>query len=221
MTCGNCEDCAFESTETSNKPIVYEFHLTVKNANIDKFSAACNKLGLKPLLLDLHMQNGSFGTDLMTSSTFKGPYRDAVMEMLDLSGKLKREGFNVIRQKIETVPWHPVAPSKENEQYMRNGQYLESHLGIKCTEFDYAKLNVIAKEHNMHLSKNAFKKTEESIILMSTLRWYQGTVEDFKVSLDIAAQAFSAAGFVVERQILEFVIYDSKESHDNNWLKAA
>ena len=52
--------------------------------------------------------------DVMTSSVFMGNNTGAYQEMKRISNGLWAAGFEILREKIETVPWHPAAPSSTN-----------------------------------------------------------------------------------------------------------
>jgi hypothetical protein len=53
---------------------------------------------------------------------------------------------------------------------------------------------------------------------MVTLRSYEGFYENFQESVENLKMALSDAGFYCEKEIVEFSIYDTKISHDVEWL---
>ncbi len=199
-------------------PIPYEIHVTVKRPNdIEKYKIDCQKLEVKPIVLDLENSKGNM-TDVMTSSKFYGDNRGAYEKTKELSDSLKSMGYDVLREKIETIPWHPAAPTKKG--HMPKDCYFESHVGVKVMDDSCREvLNEIAESHNAHISRNFFKKlTSGEYVLMLTLRDYDTTSELFKGQVDSLISTLHLKGFEYEKEIIEFAIYDTKMSHDFNWL---
>lgn len=199
-------------------PIPYEIHVTVKRpSDIDKYKMDCQSIQVKPIVLDLENGNGNI-TDVMTSSKFVGDNRGAYEKTMEISSFMRSMGYEVLREKIETIPWHPAAPTKKGE--MPKDCYFESHVGVKVNGLDNRdKLTVIAKLHNAHISRNFFKKLDSGeYVLMLTLRDYDSTSELFKEQVDSLLKALSSDNFEYEKEIIEFSIYDTKVSHDFNWL---
>jgi len=203
-------------------PVPYEIHVTVQTNSIESFKAECAQACVKPLLLDLqNSQGGSIMQEVMTSSIHIGDNSSVYADMSKLSYTLTQLGYKVIREKIETVPWHPAAPSaKHANPIMPPSCYFESHLAIVATEETLPKLRELVTKHGCHLSKNVFKKLDSTRFkIMATYRKYDGVFETFKDSLELIKKDITAAGFEIEKTIVEFSVYDSKVSHDAAWLK--
>jgi NTP pyrophosphatase (non-canonical NTP hydrolase) len=203
-------------------PLPFEIHVTVKNANKENFILSCQKLNVKPILLDLQNQDGIVVlNEVMTSSKFYGNNQAVYEELCRISKGLKDEGFDIVREKIESVPFHPSAPSKENgvKSMPKNG-YFESHIGIIVSDDRKSEISELAKKFNAHISKNTRKKLDNGKEkLMLTFRLYQGFYEDFKLQSSLIHQEMAKLGFEPEREIVEFSIYDTKVSHDKEWIK--
>lgn len=221
MNC-NCQNCAFEVKNLQpplTKDLFFEVHITVDEGRLEEFKTDCLLIGVKPILLDLYTNEGDVIKDLMTSSVHKCETDEIFREAEKIVTVFKNRGYNVSRVKIETVPWHPDAPSVKNPRAFNVGQYFESHLAIKCKESDIEKLQKITRINRLHLSKNVFKKNDGEIItIMATLRWYYGVIEDFKEKLSEMKALIQAAGFEIEKEIVEFTWFDSKIDHDNIWI---
>ena len=201
-------------------PIPYEIHVTVKiSASVDEFKNACRDLGVKPIFLDLQMRNSdAVIKDLMTSSVVIGDNRTAYEEMKRISSGLSAAGFEVLREKIETVPWHPAAPW-DSSQPMPLNCYFESHLNVLLSADREEVLTCIAKAHSAHKSKNAFKVYEDgSYTIMVTLRDYTATHDSFREKLRLLKEELLLSDFSIEKEIVEFSVYDSRVSHDADWL---
>lgn len=203
-------------------PIPYEIHVTVKTSDVEGFKAACAVTNVKPLLLDLQNSGGvAVMQELMTSSVFMGNNASVYAEMQRISNSLTACEFDVVREKIETVPWHPAAPSnKHTSPIMPPSCYFESHLSIVTTETDLPKLRELVTKYGCHLSRNVFKRIDENHFkIMSTYRKYDGVFETFKETLETIKKNIVSAGFEIEKTIVEFSVYDSRVSHDAAWLK--
>jgi len=215
--------------ESANFPLPYEIHVTVERDNempledfIKLFQNACTKLNVKAIVLDLENSEGDLSNDVMTSSKYVGDNRGVYEELQRISGSLKRLGYKVVREKVETAPWHPGAPQKEGES-MPTGCYFESHIGV---EFDGSKeareeLTASARRVNGHLSKNVFKKIDDGkYILMITIRDYHVGREEFEFKIKTAIEQLRNDGWIMpKKEIVEFATYDTKISHDYLWLK--
>lgn len=216
--------------EAANFPSMpYEIHVTVEmdpekkiEEFVELFKNACSKLDVKAIVLDLENNEGDTTNDVMTSSKHYGDNRTVYEEVQRISGSLKRLGYKVVREKVETAPWHPGAPVKEGES-MPNGCYFESHIGVQFdgSEETRKELSAAARRMNGHLSKNVFKKIEDGkYIVMITLRDYHVIREEFEGKVNQAVQHLKEGGWQMpKKEIVEFAIYDTKVSHDYLWLK--
>ncbi len=204
-----------------NYPIPYEIHVTIKNpGDVDKFKEDCQEIQVKPIVIDLQDNNSkTIMLDVMTSSVFYGDNAGAYNKTREITYFLKEKGYEVVRQKIETVPWHPAAPSNKHvTPVMPKNCYFESHLQIITTTDRKPELEIIAKKNNAHLSRNFFKKVSENeYIIMVTLRTKKGTYEEFKTELEVLKSNLAAADFQIKKFEVEFSIYDTNVSHDYNW----
>jgi NTP pyrophosphatase (non-canonical NTP hydrolase) len=204
----------------------YEIHITVNaedGIDIEHYKAHCAEIGVKPIVLALQDQAGSkVMDDVMTSSKFYGNNGEAFEEMKRISGELAMYGYNVIREKIEGSYWHPKAPFRaDGDTTMPENCYFECHLNVQCTDDRLQHLSKIAKSTNCHLSSNAFKKFEDgSFTIMMTYRSYDQMFEDFEDHLEFIKNNLNWAGFKLEKEIVEFSIYDTRINHDSKWLEA-
>ncbi len=207
-------------------PLPYEIHVTVAAngaKSLDEFKAACQRIGVKPLLIDLHNQMGeTIMLDSQTSSVHMGDNTSVLAEVERIASELANDGFLVLRKKVETVPWHPAAPSDAHKNpHMPKDCYFEAHFNVLVDDAGEQRLRDLVKEEELpiHISRNAFKKiSDNERVMMGTYRLYEGTYEDFKRNVDHLASAIRADGFVVPKTITEFSIYDTKIDHDSNWI---
>lgn len=219
-----------QSKESKAKfPLPFEIHITIKNERIDEFKTVCQSIGVKPIVLDLELSD-SIIKDVMTSSKHFGDNRSAYDESQRIVTELTKNGFTVVRVKIETVPWHPKAPSTKEEK-MPEGCYFESHIGVIILPEDKDELNLFVNttlkepEHitlsgSAKLSQNFFKKTNDGskFVNMLTYRSHSGTYDVFKTEVDQIKDLLNTFGFSFEKVEVEFSVYDTNVSHDVKWI---
>lgn len=200
----------------------YEIHVTVKivdERQIGIFKELCASIGVKPIVLDLENSGEIVMRDVMTSSHHSGSDISAYYEAFVIEEHMDRNGFIVERKKIETVPWHPMAPATKEDK-MPNNCYFESHIGCIITSEEKHKLSKIAKDFGAHLSKNAFKKFENGkFVNMLTIREYDSTTIEFKAKVENLKELLKENKIEFEKVEIEFCIHDSKINHDYLWLK--
>ncbi len=216
-------------------PLPYEIHITVERPdNIDLFKHVCNKIGVKPIIIELEKDGDTVMSDVMTSSVHFGDNQSAVQEAQRIFIELTNpheyfvnendtstdwKSFKVLRTKIETVPWHPAAPSMKNDLKMEKSNYFESHLRIVTTIERRPILDEIADQYNAHLSRNFFKKLNDSeYIIMMTLRRYDVVSEVFQAKVNALKEVLESYSFEVDKVEIEFAIYDSNDTHDKVWI---
>jgi len=205
-------------------PVPFEIHVTVRGAELDAFRAACALAEVKPIVIDLQNKEGtSVLEDVMTSSVHLGTNSSAHAEMMRISKAMRDAGLSVVREKIETVPWHPAAPSRGHAKpAMPKDCYFESHLAVRTTEDRLPALRKAAEDQDMHLSRNVFKRLPEGeLVVMTTYRKYDGVQEDFEQEANFRAKGLEGLGFQVDKVIIEFSVFDTKVSHDASWLQKA
>jgi len=207
-------------------PLPYEIHITIKRPEvIDKFINVCDdytntyNIKLKPIILDLQNGGESVMTDVMTSSKHMGDNTSAQEDAKRIVDYLSSIGFDVLRTKIETVPWHPAAPRKGYNRRMPKDCYFEAHVGVVVNHDTYTKLRNISTAMGAHLSKNFFKKVDENnYIIMLTYRNYESDYETFKETVNDITDILTVNEFDYEKVITEFSVYDTNIRHDEKWL---
>ncbi|TXI85141.1 MAG: hypothetical protein E6Q38_00920 [Crocinitomicaceae bacterium] len=204
-------------------PLPFEIHITVeKPGAIDTFKDVCTKIGVKAIVLDLENQNFNI-IDAMTSSVHYGDNRSAYEEAGRITRELQNYNYTVVRKKIETVPFHPAAPGENKPGIkMPKDCYFETHIPVLISKEQKDMLQELAAELDGHLSKNFFKKIENGLYVnMFTIRAYNDTYEIFLKRVQFVQEKLESNGFMFEpgyKTEIEFSIYDTKVSHDFQWL---
>lgn len=193
----------------------FEIHITVSQVDdIEKFKRDCNTIGIKPIILDLYTPDMVI-KDVMTSSHYRGDTKSVVEYSKALVKYFKNLGYRVVREKIESAPWHPAAIAHKQGK----SAYFEAHFEF-C---DLNKKNLVeafAKNHNIHLSRNVMKKGDRQAI-MGTYRVdaSQVSVEEFKAKVaDIFACVVPMG--VRKQPVVEYSLFDSNKAHDKEWVNA-
>lgn len=210
-------------------PIPFEIHVTVRIPHddwIEPFKERCKQLGVKPIVLDL--KEGL--QDVMTSSVIMTDNIGAYNELLRISQHLRDFGYNVVRDKIETVPWHPAAPLESGD--VNPNRYFECHINIVVNDEERQLLVDWNDKWNVggHFSRNVFKRINETdFVQMYTLR---SSTINIKYAVDTAPTFINYINMVLERlngldglrsgavmkHTIEYAIYDTNIAHDTSWV---
>lgn len=237
-------------------PLPYEIHVTVDLENsythkhineesLNEFKEDCKSIGVKPIVIDLEMKDRSSMKDVMTSSKFFGDNRTAYEESERIAKRLKDMGYSVVRNKIETVPWHPAAPQDKDKDHplwhgdpIPNGCYFESHIGVLVTKetkpdleelVDFLNESICEFSGTAKLSKNFFKKTEDGrFVNMLTYRSNMANAKEFEAEVRSIERIISGKNdwsmldgfrsFEYEKVEIEYAVYDTNVTHDAKWI---
>lgn len=201
-------------------PIPYELHVSVDIRDVDSAKSVCESLGIKLTILTLVPYGETF--DAMTSVVHYGDNSSALAELEKTAKALRSCGVTVVREKIETVPWHPLAP---NGAPMPTNCYYEAHVAVELLG-DYSRaygerkttLEKIAGEHGAKISYNVGKTfTPEHQLVMVTLRSYVLGLQQFEESLSVLVKSLTENGFSSSKPNIEFAMYDTNPQHDYKW----
>lgn len=178
---------------------MFEIHVTVKNdIPLDHYRRVCSDINVKPLVLSM---NGVL--DLMTSSKIDGE-ENAFAQMNFIVEHLTKYGMDVVRQKIETVPWHKNASEYVDNQNIRG--YFETHIDI--SEEDLGAVIDLG----FPVSKNE-DKTQWIATYRSNVNY-----EQYKKELDTIKFLFDSLGIVYEMDHIEYALFDDNIEHDGLWF---
>jgi NTP pyrophosphatase (non-canonical NTP hydrolase) len=230
------------SEEKAEFPLPFEIHVTIESpSSIDKFKQSCSLIEVKPIVIDLEINDGSIIKDVMTSSKHFGDNRTAYEESKRICRELELQGFRVLRNKIESVPWHPAAPVISTGKEIPNGCYFEAHIGVvikpeekdKLSDFvkylvktsclfksEYLSKNTIPLSGTAKLSQNFFKKSKDGneFINMLTYRSNKCGSDNFKLEVESIKNSLQEEGFEFEKVEVEYAVYDTNVTHDAKWI---
>jgi hypothetical protein len=202
MTCTACDPCPLQSVGPG---LHYEIHVTVEACNTERFSAICEELDVKPLLIELQTKRAGVQRQLMTSKTLKNVDDPTARHFArDLEIELRRRNLTVARTKIETVPWHPDAATP------MLGQYHETHIKVKVDDVRADYLRSVVEELDAHLSRSSFTEGHRFVTIRRTLAHIGETHFITWKLIDLEYEIYPP--------ITEFVLYDSNQRMDDDWL---
>jgi NTP pyrophosphatase (non-canonical NTP hydrolase) len=221
--------------EQATFPLPFEIHVTVEAdsflESISEFKEDCKDIGVKPIVIDLEINDGSILKDVMTSSKFFGDNRTAYEESERIVRALKSRGYGVVRNKIESVPWHPAAPVMSRGEAIPNGCYFESHIGVSIYPNQKEDLETFIRSTltNGHLielsgtaklSQNFFKKSNDGSRFVNMLTYRSNMCGRPKFELEVKGiqQLLKEEGFDFEKVEVEYAVYDTNVTHDAKWI---
>ena len=218
----------FEIHITVDGRIMINENQTVNENSIQNFKDKCQEIGVKPIVLDLEINDGSTIKDVMTSSKHFGDNRTAYEEAERIANGLEKSGYVVLRKKIETVPWHPAAPTKIDKE-IPNGCYFESHIGVLIDKEDKKELNIFINHLNKNgltgkvkLSQNFFKKSKDNskFVNMVTYRSNKCPKDTFIEEVEFIKNNLNKNNFNFEKVEVEYAVYDTNVTHDLKWINS-
>ena len=228
--------------EKAEFPLPFEIHVTVdldnsythkyiNDENLDGFKDDCKNIGVKPIVIDLEINDGSILKDVMTSSKHFGDNRTAYEESKRIVNDLESKGYKVVRNKIESVPWHPAAPVISTGKDIPNGCYFEAHIGVTIYPSQKDELNDFVKSTltdgslielsgTAKLSQNFFKKSKDGskFVNMLTYRSNMCGSPKFKLEVEGIKHLLQEEGFEFEKVEVEYAVYDTNVTHDAKWI---
>ncbi|GKQ35055.1 hypothetical protein [Streptomyces sp. A012304] len=201
---------------------LYETHVTVRCAGpeeserLDRWAASA---GLK--LTHIVLARGRMREQPMLTLTGSASYADERARAARVAARLRRDGFEPVRVKIECAPWAPEVPGESGDDGGEGGdggRYFEHHVKLLLgADADLDALAARVAPHGAHLSWNARRVRgggrHERFV---TQRCHGGDAEGAGRALDrLLAELDGSDVLSVER---EFVLHDSDVSVDDGWL---
>lgn len=209
MTCA-CDTCPFENPPTDK--IFYEIHITVEFSDAMKFVELCSEINSKPIIIAF--DKDTIPSQFMTSDTVPDDLLKTYARMSEVVNFFKSKGINILRKKIETVPWHPDAKKKK----IAKKQYFETHFGLELSSKE--DVDKLRKEIPIHWSRNAFKRFDDGrFIQMGTFRLAECSATFFPLKAHYK-RLIEELGFPIKKEITEFCLYDSNLDLDKEWMKS-
>lgn len=215
MTCAGCSDCSLDTRPQRGTP--YEVHITVDDDTpIDAFRDACELVDAKPLVITDH-RLGKGRVEKITRSTIIGTDDDAHEERRRVSALLTVGGIRVVREKIETAPWHAAVPRYPMPRCAPL-TYFEGHATAKIPdELPREKSRELILEAALVNGLYVSQSDNHPFRAIFTARALSN-LEDFAKVFGEATMRVDRGGLKIVSKRVEFVLFDSKPSHDIGWF---
>jgi NTP pyrophosphatase (non-canonical NTP hydrolase) len=222
-----------DATKTFNNTMFdgdEEYLSFIDTFDLELFKQSCKEIGVKPIVIDLEINDGTILKDVMTSSKHFGDNRSAYEESERICQELRSRGYKVVRNKIESVPWHPAAPVISTGKEITNGCYFESHIGVIIKNDEKRALNYFVNEFlsdsdnvelsgTVKLSQNFFKKsTDGKFVNMLTYRSNMCGRPQFQLEVDTIKSLLDKYCYDYEKVEVEYAVYDTNVTHDAKWI---
>ena len=201
----------------------FESHITIQANNktaLSIFQQLCQELKVKCLLIELPEGINNFQP--MTSLYHKGSYERVLIEVNSLAELIREQGFKVTRVKIEALITNNLVPINDEEaKKLPESNYFEFHVLVNLLNKEaMEQLKAICREHQAHLSQNAFKKSVEGIKqYFVTMRLYKVGKQTAKAHFSKLLTELKQQGFKLSNRLQEYIIYDSNTLLDTGWIE--
>src|SRR6185295_6748745 len=159
----------------------FEAHVTVETATPDAFQSACDRLGIKCILIEL--AEGVEPNQPMTESHHEGDLNVVRAEVDGIADQLREAGFTVRRRKVEARYDARGVPERDEEtRGLPPSCYFEYHVSVRLEGPDLLKQLVErSSRHGAHVSRNARKKSaggvEERFVTLRVPRAGRATAD--------------------------------------------
>ncbi len=204
----------------------FEAHITLKNTeelqHTKRFEKFCKDNSVKPIFIEL--ERGDMPKQIMTSSLHKGNFDNIKQDVKELATAMESENYEVIRLKIEAHPENTGIPfTKKDILPSQEDNYFEAHYKILLSSSTLIQskkeLVLLCEQHQAHLSKNAFKKRNDNFEeRFVTKRIYKVGKKEAYQTFDNLNQELEKQGYQIDKKIVEYCVFDTNESVDDNWL---
>ncbi|GAA2538871.1 hypothetical protein GCM10010423_40710 [Streptomyces levis] len=194
---------------------LYESHVTVRcsgpgeSARLRRWAAAG---GFK--LTHIVLARGRMRDQPMLTLSGSPSYAGEAARVREVTARLRADGFDPVRVKIESSPWAPEVPREPCD----DGRYFEHHVKLLLPAgTDLAALAARVVPHGAHLSWNARRVRGARHERFVTQRCRAVDAEGAGAALErLLAELGGFEVLGVER---EFVLHDSDMAVDEGWLE--
>lgn len=195
---------------------LYETHVTVRCADPDeserlrRWAAAA---GLK--LTHIVLARGRMRDQPMLTLSGSPSYAGESARAREVTDRLRADGFEPVRVKIESSPWAPEVPRLPCD----DGRYFEHHVKLLLAAgTDLAGLAARVVPHGAHLSWNARRVRGGARHERFVTQRCRG-VDAEGAGRALEGLLAELGGFEVLGVEREFVLYDSDVTVDDGWLE--
>ncbi|WP_237304901.1 hypothetical protein [Streptomyces qaidamensis] len=194
---------------------LYESHVTVRCAGPDEVArlrrwAAAGGFKLTHIVL----ARGRMRDQPMLTLCGSASYAEEFRRAREVTARLRADGFEPVRVKIESSPWAPEVPRRP----CADGRYFEHHVKLLLApDADLARLTARVLPHGAHLSWNARRVRAGARHERFVTQRCRG-VDAEGAGRELERLLTELGGYEVLGVEREFVLHDSDVSMDDGWL---
>ena len=188
--------------------MVFETHITVDAAKIQRWKEFCADAFIKPLLIQL--SHGENPRQLMCSAPFSADHDEGEHKSMELRKKVEAAGFRVLRVKLE-------CPLDYSAMF-HYPAYYEFHMKLILDEAGAKKIPAVCQELGLRASRNLFSAGD------GLQKWYL-TGRDYMRNMMIVKTEFERSHRLTEQYLevdgmdMECVIFDTNPGLDLGWIE--
>ncbi|GAB3150915.1 hypothetical protein GCM10027290_39210 [Micromonospora sonneratiae] len=201
----------------------FETHLTVRldggTGDDGSLRDWAQRNGVKYLRIVL--DRGETPDQPMLTSRGRGTLAEQRDAARDLADRLRRDGYDVTRVKIEAAPWNEDVPQTDRAaEELPAGCYFEHHVKLVLTDEDaVASVRTLVESHDARVSRNARRALDgDRHERFVTQRCWNVGLPTARQRLDDLLAALTAGGFPTVEVEQEFVVYDDNLAVDAGWI---
>lgn len=188
----------------------YETHITVEPHDVSRWQTLCEKLKIKPLLIEL--SSGDYPLHLMCSAPFSGSEADFRTYLVSLERQIRQSGFSILRVKPETL--------LDQAGFVKGPiAYYECHIKLLLEKNAVRHFLRFSQEHGLHPSRNLLYGDDGEVE-----KWYL-TTRLYNGSIAEARRRFRKAFletkriFPAEKISTECAVWDTNPALDTGWIE--
>ncbi|HEU5032390.1 MAG TPA: hypothetical protein VFV01_46250 [Spirillospora sp.] len=195
----------------------FETHVTVRPAAAQAVAGWAAGRGLK--FVHIVLERGRVASQPMLTLRTRGTLAGALAAAARTTARLRADGFDVARVKVEAAPWNAGVPADDADA-LGPAYYFEHHLKLLLERgFDAGALAGAARPHAAHLSRNARRVRADGLQeRFVTQRCRCVGSRTAARRLDALAGDLRARGHEIVAVEREFVVHDADESLDDGWI---
>ncbi|MEU8247920.1 hypothetical protein [Nonomuraea sp. NPDC048916] len=201
---------------------VFDIHLTVAAADddVERLGGWSASNGVK--FTHIELARGQVRSQPMLTIAGRGTLSEQRAAASACAARLRKEGFEVVRVKIEAAPWNADVPEDRATATALTGCYFEHHVKVLLPD-DVTVLGELAElagAHSAHVSRNARRERgDDSHERFVTQRCRSVGLPTARRRLETLLDALESRGFAVLEAEQEFVVHDDNPEVDRGWIE--
>ncbi|MEW9531237.1 hypothetical protein [Microbispora sp. NPDC049125] len=204
----------------------FDVHLTVAGDDIERLGAWARSNGVK--FTHIVLDRGAVPSQPMLTIRGRGTLSERRAAASACAARLRDEGFDVVRVKIEAAAWNEDVPQTDATAAALAGCYFEHHVKVvvqgglssPAEPADLTELAGLAEAHSAHVSRNARRRHEDGSHERFVTQRCRGVGSPTAGRrLEALLSELDKSGFAVLEAEREFVVHDDNPRVDHGWIE--